>query len=92
MSKEIEEARARHMERKLAAGAVNTQSQDESVARAVFSGLDIDFDEIMRLRNDIVAAPMAALAGGIPIHEVLLGFWVDGMAVGLLMAEKRDDS
>lgn len=64
---------------------------EEGQARAVFSGLDLDVDEIFELQPQIVTAFALALAAG-HISNVGLAaaglFW-DGIATGLLMAEAR---
>lgn len=90
--REVEEARKRSHERKLAAGISNNATQEQDVVRAAFSGLDIPFEEIMELANDIIVAPLEALTGGIDIKDVLLGLWVDGMAVGMMIQQRREES
>lgn len=55
--------------------------------RAVFSGFDIDYDELVTTSN-LVAQHFNAAAGSgmVAIYQLFFACWVDGLLTGLLAA------
>jgi hypothetical protein len=65
---------------------------DEARARALVSGFDLDFEEVLALREPVSVPCVGAIAEGIdPIH-VISGCWIDGLMTGLLLAELQTAS
>ncbi len=65
-------------------GEVTTQEQ-----AALFSGFDLDPDEIEAGRHVGIRAAEGQLAAGVPLLAALGALWIDGLAMGLLIAEAR---
>jgi len=87
---EIERAIERYNDRKDAGGiGEGKRVQREDVSRRMLSGLDLDYDEIQRLKVPLATAPMEAIKAGLPVVEVMSGQWFDGLITGLLLAESR---
>lgn len=86
---EIKRARKRHYDRKVAGGASNDRLAEHDESRRILSGLDLDLDELLKLSGDVVAAPIEASRAGVAPQDLLFGMWVDGLVVGLLLAEQR---
>lgn len=78
-------------ERKDAVGVGLHGVHGEDTVRLVFSGLDLDLDELISLRPVLLTAPISAINRGANIAGVIEGMWVDGLATGLLLARLRED-
>lgn len=94
MKGEIAEAVARYTERMEAAGACDFRPADgeragEEMVRRACVGLDIDFDELLKVLEAESAPVALGIALGIPPVAAAQGQWVAGFAVGLILAEAR---
>jgi hypothetical protein len=87
----LEKAMRAMEERKDAAGAFEDAPSPESVTRAAFSGLDIDFDEAISLKPLVGAAMAPPLLAGVNPMEIVFGFWLDGFATGILLEKQRSE-
>lgn len=89
MKGEINIALDRLEERKAAAAALPDRLSTPEQTRLVWSGLDLDYEEISGLMPEVFASVLQAVVGGVPVHQVGAGMWFDGIAIGLLIAEQR---
>jgi hypothetical protein len=92
VSGEIESAIKRLEERKLASGVVGDkygELQGEDATRRVFSGLDLDIDEVFEVHRIMARTVLGGLAEGNNAVLVGAGMWFDGLVTGLLIAEAR---
>jgi hypothetical protein len=62
----------------------------EDTARMIFSGVGLDFDEIMELTPRVKATILAGLVRGLAPTAMGAGLYFDGIVTGLLIAEARD--
>lgn len=91
---ELREAAAAILERKKAAGAPaavlegSTKALEEAMRRTLV-GLDLDLDEARDQGLEYGPMYMAAQMFGVPPASIVAGAWVDGVMVGLLLAERR---
>lgn len=76
-------------ERKKAIGLGSHSVQGEDVIRLLFSGFDLDPDELLSLRPVLLAVPIAAIMEGANVAGVIEGMWVDGLITGLYLARLR---
>lgn len=63
--------------------------EGEERVRLLLSGMDIDIGELTEVLNMVARAEEVARQAGIPGQLISPGFFVDGMATGLVMAEQR---
>lgn len=94
MAAEIQAAAERMEARKEAAMVDNDSVVGEMVgedtARLTFSGVGIDFDEIMELTPGIKIAILGGLFQGLSPDAMGAGLYFDGIVTGLLIAEARE--
>lgn len=73
-----------------AGGAIQSELSTEEVARLVVClGTDLDYDELLGLKEMLWVGPTAALQSGVDGKSVLHGHWVDGLVTGLVLADLR---
>lgn len=93
MAGEISEAIDR-LEARKDAGGLNMQQAGqivgEDVTRRVWSGLDINLDEVDEIKREIAVSILGGILEGNHPVTVGTGMWFDGLATGLLIAEARD--
>lgn len=77
-------------ERKEAVGLGQHGVHGKDTVRLVFSGFDLDLDEIFSLRPVLLTAPIIALSQGAAAAGVIEGMWVDGLVTGLCLARLRE--
>lgn len=92
MSGEIEAAVDRLKERKAAASIDVSgfgEAVDVEVFRRIWSGLDLDMDEVLERAQSVRYSAFGSLSSGMNAVDVVAGYWFDGIATGLLIAEAR---
>lgn len=90
MNGEIREAFDIFNERKAPLIEGQSAMVGDDVARLMLSGLDLDLEEIQGLKRQIASSfVMAVEEGGCHPLESAFGLWVDGLATGLILAERR---
>jgi hypothetical protein len=61
--------------------------------RPAFVGLDLDFDEARRVGHEIACALAVAVIAGpgatVELCPPLAGMWLDGLATGILVGQRR---
>lgn len=86
---EINDAMNRYQARKQAAGNTGTETAKEDMARLVLSGTDLDLEELLSHKREMIATAEKGYKSGIPIGEIVFGMWVDGMVVGIEIEKAR---
>lgn len=87
---EIEDAMNRYQARKEAAGNDDTTTAGEDLARKALSGTDLDLEEILSHKHEMVTVAERGYRNGIPIGEIVFGMWIDGMVVGVEIEKARE--
>lgn len=59
--------------------------------RLVFSGFDIDYDELCEIAQR-VGRLFHSAAGGMGLQPLFISTWVDGLLVGLMFAKTKAES
>lgn len=91
MSGEIRAAAQRMEARKDAAQIAGIgQMVDEDTARMIFSGVGLDFDEVMEMTPRVQSAIFIGLLQGLAPTAIGAGLYFDGIVTGLLIAEARE--
>jgi hypothetical protein len=62
----------------------------EDTARLIFSGVGLDFDEILELTPGIKMTILGGLFQGLSPDSMGAGLYFDGIVTGLLIAEARE--
>jgi hypothetical protein len=103
VSGELQKAVARFEERKMAMNVFAEEDiaaiTDDEGARMMFSGLDLDFEEISALRMTMVEAALDGLRQdaergvetGSSLAAALAGLFIEGLVVGMLTEKGRHD-
>jgi hypothetical protein len=86
---EINDAMDRYNKRKIAAGNDPTKVSEQDMFRLSLSGTDIDTDELMSHKKEMISVAENAYKSGIPIGEIVFGMWVDGIVVGVEIEKAR---
>lgn len=63
--------------------------EGEERVRLLLSGMDIDIEELTEALSMVARAERVARQAGIPAEFISPGFFMDGLATGLVMAEQR---
>jgi hypothetical protein len=92
---EIRDAMQRMRRRQDAVVGVNAEGKPGSPVtketfRQIFSGLDLDLEEVQVAKEAIEKAARLALDQGEEPGFVAGGMFLDGLGIGLLLAEARD--
>lgn len=90
MAGEIQKASERYEARKRAAGLRAGDGLTDEVMAILVSDLDLDPKE-MRLAKDVVRAAVVSLiaTGKTDLQNLGIGFWVDGLIVGIFLQQAR---
>ena len=86
---EIEDAIERYTARKRAASIDPREMTSQEQAKLALSGLDLDMDEIISLRESVAMDLAQGIQNGIPLFEIVFGMWFEGMAIGVEIAKAR---
>lgn len=86
---EINDAMDRYQERKLAAGNDPTAVSQEDKVRLSLLGTDLDFDELMSHKREMITVAERGYHAGVPIGEIVFGMWADGVVVGIEIEKAR---
>lgn len=89
MNGEIDAAMNRHHNRKVAAGNDPKTVSAEDVVRLSLLGTDLDFDELMFHKKEMIEVAERGFHDGVPIGEIVFGMWVDGIVVGVEVEKAR---
>lgn len=66
-------------------------SPSEEHDRLVFSGLDIDYDELQQVGLS-VSRYFHGQSAGVPLLPLFAAAWVDGLLIGLLAAQQKESN
>ena len=80
---EIEDAIERYTARKQAASIDPREMTAQDQAKLALSGLDLDMDEIIGLRQSVAEDLAQGIQNGIPLFEIVFGMWFEGVAIGV---------
>lgn len=88
-------AAAERMEARKAAALVDDDNRigemvGEDTARMIFSGVGLNFDEILDLTPGIKMVILKGLLQGLSPESMGAGLYFDGIVTGLLIAEARE--
>lgn len=89
MDGEIKKADDRFNERKNSAGIYDQEISTEDTSRRVFSGLDLDWEEIVAFHDRSVQLAIEAVEAGVPLGNIVGGLAVDGLMIGILLEKAR---
>lgn len=87
---EVEDAIERYTARKNAAAIDPAKMSTLEQARLALSGLDLDLDEIVGLRDHVAMDMHGALTSGVPAFEIVFGMWMEGVAIGVELEKGRE--
>jgi hypothetical protein len=86
---EFHDAIIRYQERREAAGKSHGDRSDYDEMAVMWSGLDLDIAEMVDIKVPIAASALDGMMRGMAPHGVAASMYLDGMVVGLLIAEAR---
>lgn len=92
MSLTIQEGIDRANKRKQAAlgDIANLVHSSEAGDRAIFSGLDIDYQELATTAHAVGVSVALGTVQAMPVSAAVATAWVDGLLIGLLMGMEID--
>lgn len=89
---ELQRASEKYEARKEAIAIDHTERAPEALMRLLISDLGLDYEEMLRSRGPVIAGLAEGLASGLPVPELVHGFWIDGVIVGILLERARNES